>query len=527
MLVEIDRGVNSPLYLQIHQQIRELILSGALPEQTRLPPTRDLARALDINRTTVVNAYRRLWSEGLIEGRSGGGTIVAPYESRMAQQKAVPVHTHQPLAWEALYTEHVPLAGKGLSQQAIPESSDGAITFALGGGTGDVCSQMGAQEVLARPLLEGEALLGSPPPQGDGKLRRLISEHLELDGIRATPSQILIMSSLEQGVYVVAQALLNHGDGVAIISPTCPSTLHTLRSSGARLHLVPTDSEGVRLDVMEGILSHLHPKLIVVEPTFHNPTGTTLSLDRRRRLLELAYKYRVPVLELDAYAQIRYGGQSLPSLKALDRQNHVLYLSTAGQLLPGLRVGWLVAPQRVARQVAALKHSIELCTPGLAQAMACAFIPWLDENLSEIVEQYQTRRDAMCEGLERHCHGLVRWVRPEGGFFIWGELQRGLFAKALLDEALREGVGFTPGPSFFPEGRGGERYLRLNFAAAPEPRIALGLERLGRAVRSTLAVGTKEAKAVRRVKRALGEHTVPAVDVATASLLWEGGGRMK
>ncbi len=522
MLVEIDRGGSSPLYLQIHEQLRDLILLGALPEQTHLPPTRELAKALDVNRTTVVNAYRRLWSEGLIEGRSGGGTVVVPYRP----DRPVASERHL-LAWEALYTECVSEARCGLGpEQALADVGENLISFALEVASGDVSALYGVQEALAEPLLREKGILGHPPPQGDLRLRRLVAERLELEGIRATPSQVLILSGAEQGIFVVGQALLGHGDGVAAASPTCPAALRALRTLGARVHLVPMDEEGLRLDVLEGILKRFHPKLIFVEPTFENPTGITMSLARRQGLLEVAYRHHVPIFELDAYSHLHYEDHPLPALKALDRQNHVLYMGTSSAIIPALRVAWLVGPQRVARQLAPLKNSIEASTSGLGQAMACAIIPWLDAHLDTIVSVYRGRRDAMCEGLERNCHGLIRFVRPAGGLFLWGELEHGLSAKPLLDEALRAGVTYVPGSLFYPEGRGGKRSLRLNFACEPEDRIAEGVARLGSAIRGEAAGKLARSSARGEKGPAWAHRPVLAPEIASTDLAWEMNRRM-
>ena len=515
MLIEIDRQAGVPVYVQIHHQLRELILSGTFFEESRLPPTRKLAKALDVNRATVRNAYLRLWGEGLVEGRSGAGTVVLPQ---------VPLGTHAAeeerplLSWETLLAERAaPATDRVLS--GVAASRADAVSFAASCAGEDVCAELGVQEVLARPVLGSSGLVGTPHAQGDLALRKLLSERMGLAGIRATPSQVLVLSSPEQGIHVVARALLNRGDGVAIASPTCPATLRALASAGAKLHLAPMDSEGIRLDVAEGILTHLRPKLFLVESSFHNPTGTTLSVERRRALLELAYRFRVPLLEHDTCSEIRYSGRAVPPLATLDTQGHVLHLATC-QVLPSLRIAWLVAPQRVARHLALVKSSCGLDTSGLTQVMATAFLPWLDGHLDKILQAFQSRRDAACGGLERHCHGLIRFSRPEGGFFLWGELQRGLTARALLDEAHEEGVSFAPGSAFYPDGKGGNRALRLNFAAVGEAQIRTGVERLGRAVRAALTSSDATPQADRRPRPAVQKRAASSTEERLPGAAW-------
>ncbi|MBC7092673.1 GntR family transcriptional regulator [Candidatus Bipolaricaulota bacterium] len=201
MLVQLERGSKTPYHLQIRKQLRELILSGALPPGSRLPATRDLARALGVNRTTVVTAYRALWSEGLVEGRAGGGTVVArPPE---APQRRHP--TALPLVWEELYTARVP-AGTYWTEGAVPKGHADVIQFDWGSPPPDLFPLDAVREVMADILTRGPNSLRYAPAQGDPELRRLLAERLELAGIRATPSQILILSGSEQGIFLVAQA---------------------------------------------------------------------------------------------------------------------------------------------------------------------------------------------------------------------------------------------------------------------------------------------------------------------------------
>lgn len=502
MLLQIDRGTKVPLYVQIHQQIRELILTGVLPAESHLPPTRDLAKALGVNRTTVVSAYRELWSEGLVEGRAGGGTVVTPLSKKRPNGHPDPL----PLLWEELYTSRVPLPSLWTAVHRAPSKARAeTIDFAPGAPAIDRYSLETIHASLNEIRRQGATPFAYGCAQGDPQLRALLAEQLELEGIRATPGQILVVSGSQDGIYLVAQALLERGDGVVVEAPTYPGALRIFRTIGAELHPVPLDEGGVRLDLLEGVLSHLRPKLIYVVSSFHNPTGVTMTLERRHALLELAYRYRVPILEDDPFSKLRYEGHPLPRLKALDRENYGIYLTTFSKILaPGLRVGWLLASREVVERLAILKNSIDVCTSALSQALVRELVArGLNEHLTRIVPAYRARRDAMCEALERHCAGLLRFKVPEGGLFIWAELVSGLRADPLLEEAQAEGVSFLPGTLFFPEGHGGERHLRLNFVGHPEEAIEEGVKRLGVALRRTL-------RRARHPKREPEPEKVPA-----------------
>ena len=479
MLVQLDRGSKIPYHLQIRNQLRERILSGALPPGSRLPATRDLARALGVNRTTVVTAYRALWSEGLVKGRAGGGTVVARPPEAPGRPSPAPL----PLVWEDRYTARVRPSAHW-TEGAAPKGRTDVIPFDAGSPPAELFPVDAVREAVADVLARGPNALRYTPAPGDPELRRLLAERLELAGIRATPSQVLVLSGSEQGIFLVAQALLEPGDGVVVEAPTYPGALRTFRILGAQLHPVPVDEDGMRLDVLEGVLAHGRPKLIYTVPTFHNPTGTTMSADRRRALLDLAYRYRVPILEDDPYHALRYEGAPVPPIKALDRQNHVIYLSTFSKaFFPGLRVGWLVAPSGVTERLAALRRSLDLCPSSLGQAVAHELLRRNTGHVERVVPIYRARRDAMLAALDRHCRRLMDWHRPQGGFFVWVKLRDGVYAEELLAEAVRTGVTFVPGRPFFPEGAGGEAQVRLSFPGVSEERIEEGVRRLAAAFR--------------------------------------------
>jgi len=241
---------------------------------------------------------------------------------------------------------------------------------------------------------------------------------------------------------------------------------------------------GLRLDILEGILKRQHPKLIFICPTFHNPTSVTMSLGQRKSLIALAHRYQVPILEFDPYSPFRYEGEPLPTLRALDTQNHVLYVFAAAMtLFPGLRVAWLVVPPRVRHKLVPLKWVVDTGIGALGQWAVKKLLPTDEDRLRSLLIRFSSRRDAMCNALETHCRGLLRWTKPEGGFFVWGQLREGLLTERVQEEALAEGVRFLSGSLFFHEGIGGRRHMRLDYAELSEERIEEAVRRLGRTIR--------------------------------------------
>jgi DNA-binding transcriptional MocR family regulator len=322
-------------------------------------------------------------------------------------------------------------------------------------------------------------------------LRRLLGERL------GVPSgEILILSGSQQGLYLLAKALITPGDFVIVETPTYLGALQVFRAARARLIGIPLDEEGMDLQMLESVLARTQPKFAYTLPTFQNPSGATMSLERRRRLLELAYRYRVPIVEDDPYSLLRYEGETLPALKALDTHGYVIYLSTFSKILfPGLRVGWLAAPPRVTDRLAPMKQLMDLFSNGPAQAVIYEFCRrgLLERHLERVREEYRRRRAAMVVALERYCPKL-EFNEPQGGYFIWCRLPRGIAARQLLREALRERVSFLTGEIFYPDGRGQEQ-LRLTFTSQPPAALEEGVKRLGAALRNLMRRAAKAAEA--------------------------------
>ena len=484
MLVQLDRSSPVPLYLQISNQIRELILTGALPEGTRLPPQRELALELEVNRTTVVNAYQELAADGLVDATIGRGTVV-----RTLSRSTSPV-TPSPLPWTEVFSLRTRFAYDPLIRDMMTLCAQkNVISFAAGVPAPDLYPldefRAVVDEVLAK---HGRVLLQHCPTEGYPPLREWLAERMVERGARVSPRNILVLTGSQQGLDLVARLLLDPGDIVIAESPSYLGVLQVFQAAGVRLLTVPLDEQGMQVDVLEQILVRSRPKLIYTLPTFQNPTGVTLSLERRYQLLALAQRYQVPILEDDPYGELRYEGTPVPPLKALDRYGHVLYLSTFSKMLfPGLRLGWLVAPEQVVGRLTMIKQFTDLHTNTLGQWALTEFCRrgLLDRHLESLREVYPRRRDVMGAALERYCPPGTTWNRPEGGFYLWCHLPEGLQARELLSEAARRQVVFIVGEACHVDG-GGQEWMRLNFTYHPEDLITEGVRRLGQAMEELL-----------------------------------------
>jgi 2-aminoadipate transaminase len=341
----------------------------------------------------------------------------------------------------------------------------------------------------------GSAALQYGGTEGFLPLRELLVRHMARYGIAVTPDNVLVTSGSQQGLDLVGRLFVNPGDRVLTEAPTYLGALQAWNACQPEYLSVPIDDEGLDVRRLEAEL-RAGPKFLYVLPNFQNPSGVTLSLARRRRLVELANHYGVPIVEDDPYGQLRYEGEHLPPLVALDAEYHgcvsaraftgdVLYLGTLSKTLaPGLRVGWIVAPEVVIRRLVQVKQGMDLHTSTFCQMVAfeVARQGFLDRHVRDVRQVYGERRDAMLDALVRHFPEGATWTRPQGGLFLWVTLPAPLDSARVFDAALREKVAFVPGASFFPRG-GGERTLRLNFSYCTPAVIEEGIARLGSVVR--------------------------------------------
>jgi 2-aminoadipate transaminase len=325
--------------------------------------------------------------------------------------------------------------------------------------------------------------------EGYTPLREMISRHTGRYSVSVTPDNILITSGSQQALDFIGRVFINQGDHIIVESPTYLGALQAWNAYGAQYIAVPSDENGMDVDKLEEAL-RIGPKFIYVLPNFQNPSGTTLSLERRQRLVELADKYGVPIVEDDPYGQLRFEGEHLPSLAYLDSQyrgddgcytGNVIYLSTFSKLLaPGIRLAWVIAPEQVIRKLVTAKQAADLSSPAFNQMVTYEVGKggFLDEHVKVIRQVYKERRDVMIEAMEELFPSNVRWTHPLGGMFLWGILPEEMDAAEVLKKAIERKVAFVPGASFHPNG-GGKNTMRINFSYSNPNTIREGVARLG------------------------------------------------
>lgn len=485
-LIQLDRTDSIPLYQQICRGLREAILSGELAEGTRLPTERALAQELGVNRTTVMNAYNELASEGLIEGHVGRGTLVRRSYRRDLDE---PFESEYPTWLFGLAEGENALLGpdaRVLGEIASMSERKGIISFASGTPAPEQLPTELVRVIVDTALASArQQALGYCPVEGLQSLRRGIAARMRERGIAIDLQHVLILSGSTQGIGLIGRFLLNRGDEVVVEIPTYLGAINTFRALGAKVIGVPMDNEGMRVDLLESILARRQPRFIYTSPTFHNPTGTIMSQDRRRRLLSLARRYQIPIIEDDAYGEIYFEGKEVQPLKAMDRYEQVLYLSTYSKILaPGLRVAWLVAPSAMIERLSLHKQVFDLNTNAFGQWIVSQILGrhLLDEHLVTIRQRYQHKRDLMLEAIQQEWPAGARVNHPLGGFHLWCRLPDDMRARTLLREAATERVAFVIGEPFHVDG-GGHQHIRLSYASPEEDTIVEGIRRIGNAMR--------------------------------------------
>jgi 2-aminoadipate transaminase len=345
-----------------------------------------------------------------------------------------------------------------------------------------------ASDSCARALQYG-------PTEGLGLVKRCVVEVMRSEGIAIDPDELLVTTGGQQVIDLVCKTLLDPGDVVVCEAPTYPGAVPAFCAYEARVVQVTMDRDGMRTDELEATLDQLEnsgerPKFIYTVPTFHNPAGVTLSLERRRQLVRIAGERELLVLEDNPYGLLRYEGSPLPTLRSLDGGAFVIYASTFSKILsPGVRLGWVAAPGPVLEKMNIGKQAADLCSSSITQYFVSAYFdsrPW-EDYVRSLIEIYRRRRDVMLDALAEQFPREAEWTHPEGGLFIWATLPDYIDTTDLLARALDEHVAFVPGRAAFLDGRGGSS-MRLNFSGVGEDDIREGIRRLGEVVREQVAL---------------------------------------
>ena len=463
--IQLNRNAKEALYVQLYNQLRELIIEGKISEGYLLPPVRKFAAFLGINIGTVMNAYKELEKQGYIFSRSGSGSYVAELsgiEEGEELETDIDIEAVEPIKPD-LGEKYINLAGIALNP--------------------DVVSVDQFKQVLNEVLDRDKGYAFSyQESQGFYPLRESITLHLKEHGVKTNANNVQIISGAQQGIDIVAKATLNYGDYVFMEKPTYPGAIAAFRSRGAKIIEIPMEEDGIAIDELEKQIKKFRPKLIYVMPNIQNPTGCTYSVIKRNRLMGLARYYGTYILEDDYISELSYEKEIMAPLKAIDRDDRVIYLKSFSKIfMPGLRLAFLTIPQKLVNKFLVVKHNSDISTSGLTQRAFDLYLRkgiW-HQHIKQISSLYQRQFTFTVKMLEKYLPKSIQYVKPRGGLSIWLILPECISAKKIVEAAKKEAVIITEGKLFFSR-KAPDRYLRISFATASQGEIETGIQIVGK-----------------------------------------------
>ncbi|MGZ0134251.1 MocR-like pyridoxine biosynthesis transcription factor PdxR [Priestia megaterium] len=470
-----DRASKKAIYKQIAEYIESCISSGAFPPDSMLPSERTLAAELNVNRSTVVAAYEELQALGIVERKKGSGTRVSssiwgisrkriPNWGRYVEDGSFLPNLPlvQRIRSEALRTDFVNLASGELAPSLFPSED--------------------FQQILAgMPFNEH---LGYDHPHGNERLRDAIAAHVhEYRKISTDSNSILITSGAQQALHLIVQCLLKPGDAVAIEDPSYSYSLPLFQSAGLRTFLLPVDKNGANPDDLVELHKKHRIRMVFLNPYYQNPTGIVLSEARRKRFLELSSEYGIPLIEDDPYSLTAFDGNVHQTLKSMDENGNVLYISSLSKIVAsGLRIGWIVGPEQVIQRLADAKQQIDFGHSTFPQWIAYQFLdsPTFSSHIEKLRQELKKQEYALSSSLNELLGSKVSFDSPQGGIHLWCKVNQPVDDYRLLEESLKKGVAFVPGSVLSSQSGA----IRFTFGRGEEEVIREGIKRFASALES-------------------------------------------
>ncbi len=471
--------------MQIATQMKQQILSGEIAAGSTLPSERAMAQRLGVHRNTVIKAYAELKADELIESRQGVGYVVALPESVGEGQKSRKVH------WVSqIKGEHVDME---VTFDDLFQRFDDENVISLGSGlpTPEIYNkERVATEIAGFITEEGKNQYFYSPYQGDKNLRQKLASFLSTKGVKATSSEIQILAETNQALDFLVELLVKPGDTILMEEPVSPDAYRTVELAGGRIVTVPVDQDGMNCDRLEELVVLHRPRFLYVNSSYHDPTGTLLSLQRRMKIMDISNRLGLIVIEEDASSELVYSGGKMPPLKAYDTLNNVVYIySFSMTFMPGMSLAFVVGDRQLIRSMSYLVSVRMMAGDWLAQKLIAKYLG--DGSYYQALElfrdSYGLKLDLVCRKLDEMKTLGVSYHRPRGGVYVWVQLPEGVDSKALVEEAYRDGVAVVPGYVFYPNRNGGRDHIRLNFSYESPEKILEGMEKLKATIKRELA----------------------------------------
>lgn len=468
-----DRKAKKAIYKQLAEYIEKGIADGTFPPDKPLPSERYLASTLNVNRSTVVHAYDELESLGLIDRTRGSGTTISK-DIWGITKKRIP-------SWNRYIEAGSFLPSLPVMQKIRKEAVEHKlINLASGELSEDLFPKKFLSEITSTRSFIGS--LGYDHPQGNEILRSTLSKHVKRSrGIETSPSSILITSGAQQALHLIVQCLLKPGDAIAIEDPSYNYNLPTFKSAGIQIHYLPVDKDGINPEDLQKLYKKHRIKMIFLNPYFQNPTGYLMNQRKREEILDISSKLGIPVVEDDPYSLTAFSGEKISTLKSLDRNGNVLYISSLSKIVAsGLRIGWIIGPTSVIERLSDAKQQIDFGHSSYTQWIANDFLE--SENfhthIKSLIKELEKRRDTIIKSLDTYLKGLVEYSIPQGGIHIWCKILKSFNETQLLEASIQQGVIYAPGSTLGSN----EGFVRFTFAREDEESINEGIKRFAQAL---------------------------------------------
>lgn len=483
MNLKIDRDKKVPVYEQIRQQILELVRDGLLPAGTKIPSVRELARDLGISVKTVRTAFDELAAERIIETRHGSGTYIAERPDvvvgsnlRTRDEMQTALAELPPMRWEP-YSFNAEFFGMPRSKRhggdliRFTQASPDPALFPF-----ERIKQV-ATNMLWYPQ---QFFFDRGNPQGYQPLVEYLEKEMALAGVPMAEGEndIILTGGFQRALALILDLIVRPGQRIAIEAPTYSGILNLLIAKRIEYTPIPVDAEGMDTEYLAGVLAQGEIRAIITIPTYHNPTGITMSMNRREHLLRLAARHRVPIIEDDWGRLLRYEGEAPPPLKAMDPGGYVIHIGTFSKsFLPGLRIGWITCPAAISIPLVSAKVGADVGDSFFLQALLHEFIlkGHFEKHVRRSVKEYRVRRDAMCDALRRHLPDGCGFKTPAGGLSVWVTLPEEIKSVPLLSFCRDAGVEFLPAAFCMPD-RKDMSALRLSFSRCKVDEIEAGIK---------------------------------------------------
>jgi 2-aminoadipate transaminase len=509
MFLSIDRASGQPVYQQIRDGIVALVKSGTLLPGDKLPGSRELADQLDVSRKTVLQAYLELAADGWVETRPGSCTYVLDRAALTGQPPSGPATARlevvEPQPGHEL-PEDTPLMDWSPYQLegrffGMPRYRDRWlhdeewISFSRAIPDVRLFPFERIKKVSSQMLWDPKAyFFDYGHPQGHMPLLEYIEMRLAKEGMDLEQTDLFICSGFQVALNLLLTLLIRPGDSVVVEDPTFNSILNMLQARGIPHLGVPMEHDGMDVDYLERLLVREKPRMIITIPTLHNPTGINTCYEKRRRIVELCQRHRVPLIEDQWALLLGHEGKSEPAYKALDSGGHVIQIGSFSKVfLPGTRVAWVALNRELGLSFVKAKRAMDRSDSYFLQTLVHEFIRkgFLDLHCRKVERIYRARRELLDELMRQHFPSEVSWKKPSGGFSFWVSLPERLSATELLKHAVEQGIEFAPG-NYFNVGRRESNNLRLAFSTLTQPQLRQGVKRLGQVITSVLEASRRQ-----------------------------------